>query len=85
MITKLSGTYSADVCRHSAGCNRNTTASGERRSSPTATASHHSVAAAGVSVYLYHEGLLTRNWTVAGPTVALSIGDGEMAVIEGRA
>lgn len=35
-----------------------------------------------VSIHLYFEGLLKRNWTVASPTVALTIGDGEMAVIE---
>ena len=39
-------------------------------------------AASAVTVHLYHEGLLTRNWTVDGPSVTLSFGDGEMAVIE---
>jgi hypothetical protein len=33
-------------------------------------------------VHLYHEGLLRRNWTVAGPTVELTFADGEMAVID---
>ena len=39
-------------------------------------------AAPAVSIHLYFEGLLKRNWTVAGSMVALTIGDGEMAVIE---
>ena len=36
-------------------------------------------------VHLYHEGLLTRNFTVAGATVQLTFADGEMAVIEADA